>query len=132
MVRAAAGHGTYWYAKVLGIFHAQVSRLSSEDLTPTKIQFLWVRWMTEDSEHAGGIENWRLPRVSYAPDGPGAFGFIDPSSVIRGSFLLPGFHYQYTRDLLRRSKYWDHASEGDWKKYYVIMWVSHLLVSLTS
>lgn len=58
------------------------------------------------------------------PYGSGAFGFVDPLSVVHGCFLLPTFSHGRTKELLMASKYYDDELEGDWKCYYAMMYAS--------
>ncbi|KAF8998813.1 hypothetical protein BDQ17DRAFT_1247288 [Cyathus striatus] len=75
------GH-PYWYARIIGIFHARVIHESSLD--PISMDFLWVRWYGI----ASGKSGWKarcLPRVGFIEDGVdslSAFGFLDPMEVI--------------------------------------------------
>jgi len=84
----------FWYAAVLGIFHAEVQhtgRLSS-DLRPKIIEFLWVRWLGPVHGHYSGRQQAKLPKLSFFPDDDEfAFGFLDPSLILRGCHLIPAF-----------------------------------------
>ncbi|KAI5896414.1 uncharacterized protein SCHCODRAFT_01150321 [Schizophyllum commune H4-8] len=104
------------YARVLKVFHARISHptLSPE---PRRVEFLWVRWFSLIDHGQSGPTKMRLERLQYL-DGPSAFGFVDPSEVIRGCHLMPVFHRGRTRELLGPSLYRD-SSEGDWASYYV-------------
>ncbi|KAG1840499.1 hypothetical protein DFJ58DRAFT_718370 [Suillus subalutaceus] len=89
------GH-PYWYARILGIFHALVIHTGehSKSHEPQQMDFLWVRWFSRDPVK-------RLEWVGFIPsDDPGAFGFLDPQQVIRGIHLVPAFHYGHTDTLL--------------------------------
>ncbi|EGN92234.1 hypothetical protein SERLA73DRAFT_66092, partial [Serpula lacrymans var. lacrymans S7.3] len=46
------GH-SYWYTRVLGVFHTQVLHVSlgSKDNRPQRMEFLWVCWLGLDLEH---------------------------------------------------------------------------------
>ncbi|KAG6914461.1 hypothetical protein DXG01_017109 [Tephrocybe rancida] len=86
------GH-PYIYAKVLGIFHANViyNGHGNTNYHPHRIEFLWVRWYTLES-HSPGWKSRRLDRVSFQPlEHDQAFGFMDPSDVIRGCHIIPRF-----------------------------------------
>lgn len=121
MMRSAEGDHPFWYAKILKIFHVQVQYPPLGILKPRRIDILRVRWLGDDPDGTGGIQQKRLHRVGYIPEGPGAFGFIDPGSVIRGCFLVPAFKYGLTSKLLPPSAAWDVSEEGDWENYYVNM-----------
>ncbi|KIO27586.1 hypothetical protein M407DRAFT_23129 [Tulasnella calospora MUT 4182] len=124
MVPAAAGDHPYWYARVLGIYDLQISP-SRKDSAPVKKHFLWVRWLGEDPNHVGGFGLATLHRVGYVPFGSGneAFGFLDPSVVIRGCHLIPAFRFGLTKDLLPASDFYDDPEAGDFINYYVNQFV---------
>lgn len=119
MVKAAEGDHPYWYARVLGIFHVDVVHAPSKNYQSKTIQLLWVRWLGDDAGQAGSFADAALHRVGYVPDGEGAFGFLDPATVIRGCNLVPTFRFGYTKQLLPQSMYWDDEDLGDYVNYYV-------------
>ncbi|KAI3998324.1 hypothetical protein K525DRAFT_245666, partial [Schizophyllum commune Loenen D] len=98
------------------VFHARISH-PTLSLEPHRVEFLWVRWFLLIDHGQSGSTKMRLERLQYL-DGPSAFGFVDPSEVIRGCHLMPVFHRGCTRELLGPSLYRD-SSEGDWASYYV-------------
>ncbi|KAF8460696.1 hypothetical protein JB92DRAFT_3137451 [Gautieria morchelliformis] len=69
----------YWYARVLGIFHAQVQRLGASGLSPpVSFDFLWVCWFGRDPEYRSGWSARRLDRVGFVPESDeDTFGFLD-------------------------------------------------------
>lgn len=75
----------YWYARVLGVFHAKVmhSGPKSRNRSVQYMEFLWVRWY--------GIQPGYLR------------GLKDPSLVIRGCHLVPCFASGRTSMLLQTS-----------------------------
>jgi len=89
----------YRYARVIGIFHVNVthraddhSRWSDQE----RFEVLWVRWFELDTErHCGGWSTSRLPALTFVEDdnrsGLSAFGFVDPKDVIRGVHVIPSF-----------------------------------------
>lgn len=106
----------YWYARVLGIYHVRI--FFPGQLLPKQIHLLHVRWFGSDPEWESGPKHLRLDRVGFVPSNdPDAFGFIDPSLVIRGAHLLPAFHFQRTVALLAPSTAREDA--GDWVNFYV-------------
>ncbi|EJD46540.1 hypothetical protein AURDEDRAFT_44685, partial [Auricularia subglabra TFB-10046 SS5] len=108
----------FWYAKVLGIFHVDVSQ-ESICPKPTRQDVLFVRWFGCDPEFAGGWKARRLDRIGFIPaSDPDAFGFVDPAIVIRACHLIPAFAHGRTTDLLGPSSIRDHP-DGDWRYYYV-------------
>jgi hypothetical protein len=110
----------YAYAQVLGIYGLDVLHgptMSDE----VRMDVLWVRWFKIDETHRAGWKAKRLYRIKFVPAlEDGAFGFLDPDDIIRGSHLIPGF------DLGHRmhspgdpASVWDPEKDSDWKTYYV-------------
>ncbi|KAG8945266.1 hypothetical protein FRC04_001106 [Tulasnella sp. 424] len=124
MVPAGAGDHPYWYARVLGIFDLQVSP-SRQQPAPVKLHFLWVRWLGEDPGHVGDFQSASHCRVGYVRfgDSNDAFGFLDPSVIIRACHLIPAFRFGYTKDLLPTSEFYDDPDHGDFVNYYVNQFV---------
>ena len=93
----------YWYAQVIGIYHAHVSttHLAAPKHSAQRMEFLWVRWLGIEPGHRSGSKAARLPKVGFveATD-EDAFGFLDPDLIIRGSHLIPDFHSGRTSDLM--------------------------------
>lgn len=116
------GAHPYWYASVLGIFFADVVLRSND---PKRVEFLWVRWLGIEEGHRWGRKHGCLPRLGFIPDtDPDCFGFIDPSSVIRGSHLIPAFNYGKTSELLRTNSPSEGRPDGskdDWDSFYANM-----------
>ena len=80
----------YWYARVIGIFHANVRR--SAEVQHDRMEFLWVRWLRRDDTFRAGFSARRLHRVAFDDERePGAFGFVNPADVIRGVHVIPAF-----------------------------------------
>jgi hypothetical protein len=80
----------YLYARVLGIYHANViyTGHGMVDYTPKRMDFLWVRWY----DHQAGENPYCLDRLSFPPiNSKGAFGFVDPADVLRGCHIMPRF-----------------------------------------
>ncbi len=111
----------FWYARVLGIYHANVLDSGTRFPKPKRMEFLWVHWFGIDPEWTGGPSSLCLDRVGYVPeDNPsGAFSFVDPSHVLRACHLEPAFHLGKTNTLLPSSKFRD-FHDGDWINYYVM------------
>ncbi|KAG9093781.1 hypothetical protein FRC06_011376 [Ceratobasidium sp. 370] len=110
------------YAKVLGIYHAKVSYRGS---SPSRIDFLHVRWLYYDYSQPGGWDTCRLDRLSYEAcqteqDILDSFNFVNPADVIRATHLIPDFQSGISSDLLNgRSVALDDQEHGDWTFYYV-------------
>ena len=122
----AAPH-PYWYARVIGIFHAHVRHTGPHTTSPLprRMDFLWVRWFGRDSSslRQSGWKARRLMRVGFQDgESPGAFGFLDPALVIRSVHLEPAFALGRTDEYLLPSIA-RQPSEGDedWAFYYVNM-----------
>jgi hypothetical protein len=120
-----AGAHPHWYCQLLGIFHANVCRVTETDYTDREpMDFLWVRWL--EPGYRAGIKKARLPKVGFVPESdPYAFGFLDPQYVIRGSHLMPDFASGRTNELLAtRNVTAARAPDDteDWLNYHVDMY----------
>lgn len=119
----------YWYARVLGIYQATVvsthPKASTLHTGPVVMEFLWVRWMGVDPDHASGPKRARLPKVGFVDESdPYAFGFLDPVHIIRGCHLIPSFSDGRTSDLLKTTLATAARKNGetdDWQCFYVGM-----------
>jgi len=119
----------YWYAKVLGVFHARVLCLPSPGSNPSirhvesqSMAFLWVRWYGKEPGYRSGSRFARMHKIGFVPeDDPSAFGFLDPALVIRACHLMPAFAYGRTSDLMRRGHSLARGPEemDDWTKFDV-------------
>ncbi|KAG9123570.1 hypothetical protein FRC07_014709, partial [Ceratobasidium sp. 392] len=114
------GARRFWYAKVLGVYHANVIYKGA---SPKRMDFLWVRWLSRMADVPGGWETCRLDRLGYFKDSEEfhAFDFVDPADVIRGVHLIPRFVGEQTGEYLESidSISADMKGVGDWKNYYV-------------
>ena len=93
----------YWYAQVLGVYHAFVSTThpGAHDQSVRRMEFLWVRWLGLEPKYRSGPRHARLPMVGFVEDSDElAFGFLDPSLVIRGCHLIPRFAAGRTNTLM--------------------------------
>ena len=121
----------YWYARVLGIYHANVSTSHPEAPNGRQVRrmdFLWVRWFGAEPRYAHGFGQARLPKIGFVPsDDKYAFGFLDPAQVIRCCHLIPAFNAGRTSDLLpckqsdARRTQGTKGDQDDWINYYVGM-----------
>jgi hypothetical protein len=113
----------YWYARVIGIFHAKVFQVGSGSAYK-QMDFLWVRWYGLDMHSRSGFKARRLYQVGFlnSNDDTGAFGFIDPLDVIRAVHLIPEFVFGKTSQLLSPSivRREDEGNE-DYERYYINM-----------
>jgi hypothetical protein len=117
----------FWYAQVLGVFHAEVQHTGaqSKSLAWRVMDFLWVQWLGIDPESSFGHRQAKLPKLGFVPEADElAFGFLDPALVIRGCHLIPAFREGRTSTLLatRAPTEARHKDEiDDWVNYYVGM-----------
>ena len=123
----------YWYARVLGIYHAKVWTSHDRVVNGGEIRrmdFLWVRWFGGEPDYQHGFRRARLPKIGFVPSTDEyAFGFLDPKHVIRCCHLIPTFSCGRTYDLLpvpdsdaRRPRYGQaQVEKDDWTNYYVNM-----------
>lgn len=118
MVLSKSTQHPFSYARVLGIYHANVVYLGpdSKDYLARRMEFLWVRWFELVSPAKDGLT---LDTLRFVPMvNPDAFGFVDPSDVLRGCHLIPAFHKgRLHPDRIAMSTM---ARDGDdWKQYCV-------------
>ena len=123
MVLSRDDEHPYWYARIIGIFHAIVVHKGpkSKSPEPKMMEFLFVRWFSIDCDNVGGWRAQKLHQIGFV-EGETAFGFIDPTDVIRAIHLIPRFSQGRTKDLL------DHSiarsaleKDEDWVRYYINM-----------
>jgi hypothetical protein len=89
----------YWYARVIGVFHAMVRfsspRLGARACHMQCMEFLWVRWYGIDYDSdtvRSAFEAKHMYQVGFIDgDSDEAFGFINPSNVLRAVHLIPSF-----------------------------------------
>ncbi|KAJ3771938.1 hypothetical protein FB446DRAFT_789170 [Lentinula raphanica] len=118
----------FWYARVLGIFHADVLRLDNGQVQEIEhMEFLWVRWMGAEPHYRWGRKVARLPKIGFvAESDPYAFGFLDPGLVIRACHLIPDFVTGRTSELLQTRQLTAARPVGevdDWGSFYVNIFV---------
>lgn len=122
------GAHPFWYARVLGVFHAKVLHTGSQSRNRSvqHMEFLWVRWFDAVPNYQSGSSDARLPKIRFIrEEDPKAFGFLDPSLVLRGCHLVPAFATGRTVELLKTVSPTAARPLGetsDWASYYVIMW----------
>lgn len=113
----------YLYARVLGIFHADIQwhrRVGSHDqIQIRQMDFLWIRWFIVDTRYPCTLGARRLPRLEFATDAE--FDFMDPSDVLRGSQLIPSFAHGNSAGLGPSMIYANPDEPMDWNLHYVNM-----------
>lgn len=125
----SAGAHRFWYARVLGIFYVYVCDNSKESANRgrQRYDFLWVRWFGMVEGHRYGLRAARLPKVGFIKEGDAtpAFGFLDPSLVVRACHLIPAFNLGKTTRLLSaattRTAARAFGELEDWTAFYVNM-----------
>jgi hypothetical protein len=119
----------YWYAYIIGIFHAMVNHPTLPD--GTCMDFLWVHWYGSDfdQEDNSGFKAQHLHQIGFLadtddPQASPPFGFVDPSNVIHSVYLPPVFNQGKRGDLLGPSVACS-PSQGDedFCLDYVDLWV---------
>jgi hypothetical protein len=116
----------FWYAQVLRAFRIQVLHTGSQarNRSSQSVEVLWVRWLGVDPTYRWGLKEARLPKVGFVPEtDDNAFGFLDPSLVIRGCHLIPAFSEGRSNTLLRHGPSLarlQHETD-DWVFFYVNM-----------
>ncbi len=126
----------YWYACIIGIFHADVCYNdpdgTMEEMCCFQIDFLWVCWYGFNGKHKLGFKAKRPHWVGFV-DGSDqdAFGFISPADVIRVVHLLPVYQLGTTLDFLAPSiAWWPNENDKDYERYSVAMWVTKFYFEL--
>lgn len=111
------GHsGKYCYAKVIGIHHANVVRLTNV-YESRRIEFLFVRWYEPVLDHVW--DTCTLGRVHFWPlADQNAFGFVDPGVVLRACHIIPAFS-RPQRNPGERGISPLAGDKYDWPEYYV-------------
>jgi len=90
------GAEPYWYARVLGVYHANV--WAENSVIPgarnvRRMDFLWVRWFGEEPGYRSGFRRARLPKIGFVESSDEfAFSFVNPADVVRGCHLIPAFN----------------------------------------
>ncbi|KAI0056177.1 hypothetical protein BV25DRAFT_1814475, partial [Artomyces pyxidatus] len=127
-----AKHHYYWYAHVIGVYHANIiyTGPGAKTTEPQRMEFLWVRWFGRDgpSRYKSSWKAQAPHRVGFVDaEAGGAFGFLNPNPVIRAVHLIPAFHYGRTRSLLPPSIIRPKAdNDVDYWFYYIGMYANFL------
>jgi hypothetical protein len=124
----------YWYARILGIYHADIRYTgpnSAVSREPQHMEFLFVRWFGRDPTLQAGWKAKRLICLGFVPgNDETAFGFLDPTQVIRSIHLIPAFAWgRATKYLPQRSVIARGIKEpeDDWQLYYVSMYLAFFI-----
>lgn len=121
----------YRYARVLGIYHANViysgrGSGGQVDHRSRRMEFLWVRWFenihdtsVQHGWQKGSLDELKFHRIT----GKEAFGFVDPGDVLRGCHLIPRFLLGKSRNEGGKPRSVLAQENNDWKSYYVNRYV---------
>ena len=88
------------------------------------MELLWVCWLGVEPGYNWGLQEVWLPKVGFIPDNDDlAFGFLDPSLVVRGCHLIPCFSNGHMATLLRQGASVARcpSEDDDWCSFYVNM-----------
>jgi hypothetical protein len=126
---AEEGAELYWYARVIGVYHANVwtdHPAIQDGKNARRMDFLWVRWFGDEPGYRSGFRRARLPKIGFVESADDfAFGFVDPANVIRGCHLIPAFNAGRSADLLPHShsiaRRLNPEDVDDWLNFYVNM-----------
>jgi len=95
---------SFWYARVLGVFHTQVLHTgpAAKNRSVQRMEFLWVQWLGMVHGHRYGFKAAHLPKVCFVEvEDKLAFRFLDPSLTLRSCHLIPAFSNGWTMQLLK-------------------------------
>lgn len=123
----------FLYARVLGIYHVNVIYTGEGmvDYNTRRVDFLWVWWSRYAGSRSLVWSDLRLDSVDFPPmETEGAFGFVDPSDVLRSCHIIPAF--------ASRKVHLDGAGLSrcardahDWSRYYVNRCVTTIYMATT-
>lgn len=109
----------FLFARVVGIYHMNViyTGPGMMDYHPRRMEVLWVWWYQQIMD--GSWTSHTLDRICFPPmASENAFGFLDPSDVLRGCHVIPAFAkgewYINGQGLSRCAR-----DSQDWHNYYV-------------
>lgn len=123
----------YWYGRIIGMYHTVVHFAgldSHPDIEPglRQMEFLHMRWFGHDYDYNSGWKAKRLPRIGFLDSNDdAAFGFVDPSYVVRSVHLMPAFAEGRSENLppafARYQSDIDKDGPNDWEYYHVGVYV---------
>ena len=111
----------YRYARVLGIYHANIVYVGPRmvDYQPQRFDFLWVRWYRVMEAVRTGWTARKLDRVKFPPlVGDDVFGFVNPSDVLRCCHMMPRFSQGRIHSNGKGLSLCARDS-SDWAQYYI-------------
>ena len=111
----------YTYARVIGIYHVNVIYTGAwrADYTPHRMEFLWVwRYEHDTSAAMGSWVSNKLDRLWFPPMSlDDAFGFLDPTDVMRAAHIILSFRAGKHHSSLSLLSVCTKDKE-DWRSYY--------------
>lgn len=114
----------YLYAKILGVFHANVAFVGGlpSHISPGgatifhRIEFVWIQWYS----YHGSNGEFALDRVTLRPVERGdCLAFLDPAEIIRAVHLVPHFSLGRLSAPPPKSRLVSAAPWSLWKAYYI-------------
>jgi hypothetical protein len=109
------------YARVLGVYHvnAVYTGPGMINYEPLRLDFIWVRWYRTVDAINTGWDTRKLDVLQFNPMAEhDAFGFLDPSDVLRACHIIPAFSrgrlHADGRGLSSLAR-----DSSDWNAYYV-------------
>lgn len=116
----------FWYAQIIRALIIPFVHLEpdSRNRSSQTMEVLWVRWFGIVPGYKWGFKAGRLPKVGFVLEQDAdAFGFLDPSLVIRKCHLIPVFSQGRTNTLLRHGISIARQPDDvdDWTEFYVNM-----------
>ena len=132
MLRASTAEAAtepYWYARVIGIYHANIwveNTVIPGGRKTRRMDFLWVRWLGKELNYRAGFRKACLPKIGFIESTDDyAFSFVDPVKVIRGCHLIPAFNFGRSKKLLPQScsiaRCLTPEDVDDWLNFFVNM-----------
>jgi hypothetical protein len=118
----SASDHPFRYARVLGVYHVNVVYIGPGMINyvePLRLDFLWVRWYRTVDAINTGWDTRKLDILQFLPMAEyDAFGFLDPSDVLRACHVIPAFArgmlHSDGRGLSSLAR-----DSSDWNAYYV-------------
>ncbi|KAF6750862.1 hypothetical protein DFP72DRAFT_817228, partial [Ephemerocybe angulata] len=109
------------HAQVLGVYHANLIYRGegATDLRKRRVDFLFIRWFEfcHESSKTNDFDRLQLQPANSE----GAMGFLDPSDIIRASYINPRFSLgrRYPAADTSRIASKTAKDKEDWKEYYI-------------
>ncbi|TFK20496.1 hypothetical protein FA15DRAFT_599618, partial [Coprinopsis marcescibilis] len=113
----------YRYGRVIRIFSADVMYVGaladkSHCYEAHRLDILWVCWFGNVPSKPSGVQ-YPLERIQFLPlSSDDAFGFIDPTLVIRAAHIIPNFSAGPCEETASKKSAWT-ADKKDWQSYCI-------------